>query len=268
MSRPRTRKHSTPPLSPRKRLKAKLRVLRTKLFGPSRRRHVRRFVNPELGRLGLFAKLHERNIRYVVLRWFHDLPDWPAGEDIDILIDNRDLNRIDDLFVHNHQSIPCDVYSSTAAKGADMKGLAYYPKNLADQLLDCRVMHQNYCYVPEPEHYFLSLAFHAVYHKAETSGLAWDDSTPIEYELDDDEHEYADVLRQAIPQSFHDVPMTMTGLHQFLAEKGWAPAVDTLRKYAIRRPALHDLVPPQQPNQDGELLLFVYRSWGLLSSLV
>lgn len=129
MSRPNPRKRATPKLSPRKRLSKQLRRLRTKIFGQSRRRHVRRFVDPALGRLGLFQKLHERNIRYVVLRWFNELPDWPAGEDVDILIDINDLNRIDDLFVRNDQSIPCDVYASSESKGADMKGLAYYPSN-------------------------------------------------------------------------------------------------------------------------------------------
>ncbi len=260
--------HSIPNLSARKRLSAKLRALRTKVLGPSRERHVRRFVNPALGRLGLFQKLHERQIRYVVLRWFHDLPDWPTGEDIDILIDIKDLDRVNDLFVFNDQSIPCDLYASSAAKGADMKGLAYFPTNLADQLLESRVMHNGYCYVPDPEKYFLSLAFHAVYHKAESSGLPWDETTASAETLADVDHNYASVLKPVIPARFGEVPMTLTGLHRFLASQGWAPAIDTLRKFAIFKPSLHQLTPPQVSNRDGELLLFVFRQSAVDNDIV
>ena len=252
-------KSSSPTVSPRKRIKAKLRQWQAQVFGPPRRRQVRRFANPALGRLGLFQELHQRDIRYVVLRWFQDLPDWPAGEDVDLLVDNNDLTRLDDLFVHNDQSIPFDVYSTSAAKGADMKGLAYYPTNLAEQLLDNRVMHEGYCYVPSPEHYFLSLAFHAVYHKAEESGLPWDEDQDVRAQSSRNDHHYADLLRVAKPQCFGDVSLTVTGLHQFLASRGWSPAIDTLRKYSIFRPKLNDLVPRQESNEDGELLLFVFR---------
>ena len=64
-----------------------------------------------------------------------------------------------------------DLYSVCGAPGADYQKLPYYPPYLAEQLLARSVMHRDLCAVPSPRDYFLSLAYHAVYHKGAASGL-------------------------------------------------------------------------------------------------
>ena len=44
-------------------------------------RRRKRFIRPELSVSEFFAKLNAREVRYVVLRWFEDLPNVEPGHD-------------------------------------------------------------------------------------------------------------------------------------------------------------------------------------------
>ncbi|MCC9656891.1 hypothetical protein LOC70_13850 [Rhodopirellula sp. JC737] len=228
---------------------------------PSKRRKgVRRFVDPSIGREGLFRTLNDRNVNYVVLRWFENVPEWPEGEDIDLLIDVDDLHLVDDLFVTNSREIPCDVYGTGPAKNACWKGLSYYPPYLAEQIVQSRTLYRDLCYIPDEDHYFLSLAYHALYHKGSASGLPWDDSdAATKSSKQQSDHDYADRLKAAAPAKFIDTPMTMKGLECLLTSQSWNPPVDTLRRYASLRPELAQFLPPPIENKDGELIVVLFR---------
>ena len=55
---------------------------------PEKRRSPRnrRYIRPGLSRLDLLREMERRAVRYVLLRWFEGLPDWPEGEDMDFLV--------------------------------------------------------------------------------------------------------------------------------------------------------------------------------------
>lgn len=243
-----------------------------KNFIPSLRENgVRRFADPKLGRAGLFRELNDREVRYVALRWFEDVPEWPSGEDIDLLIEADDFGKIDDLFVTNDRSIPCDLYGTRPIENACWKGLAYYPPHLADQIVSSRRLYRDICFIPDEEHYFLSLAFHAIYHKGDSSGLPWDEQNFDSQSIPPSssaEHAYEDILRSSIPSQWDPVPLNVKGLHEWMHQRGWAPPIDTLRKYATLRPELQDLLPPAIDNRDGDLMVFLFRESAVKHELV
>jgi hypothetical protein len=223
-------------------------------------RSVRRNVDPRLGVLGLFRRLDERGVRYVVLRWFEDLPSWPPGEDVDILVHDDDLDTIEDLFVTAPRRLPCDVYAVSAVPGADWNDLPYYAAPLGRRILEGRVLHRDVCYVPEPRTHFLSLAYHAVYHKGEASGLprcgGIDRVAP-------NGHDYRVVLeRLAATVGVQVDEWSLAGVHEMLQRHGWAPPADSLSKLSAHSPWLRTLLPDLLPGgepPDGELLAFVIR---------
>ena len=133
---------------------------------------VERYIDPAMGVERFFSVLNDRGVRYTVLRWFEDFPYLTQGNDVDLLVDDDDLPKIRDLFVTLPTGIHCDVYAVSALQGASYrKGVPLYPSHLARQILDTSVRYKDTYRVPDPKHYFLSLAYHAVYHWAEASGL-------------------------------------------------------------------------------------------------
>src|SRR5690554_6927097 len=68
------------------------------------------FVRRGFSRMEFFEILHQRKIEYVLLRWWHDLPEMPDGEDMDILIKDEHRDLINDLitFRDNGTGLKCD----------------------------------------------------------------------------------------------------------------------------------------------------------------
>lgn len=53
------------------------------------------YIRKGIGRMEFFEALNKRNVDYVLLRWWEDLPEIPEGEDLDILVrdEHRDLMK-------------------------------------------------------------------------------------------------------------------------------------------------------------------------------
>ena len=98
----------------------------------------------------------------------------PRGEDLDLLVDDDSLAAVRDVLESGPGIQAVDLYSVCGAPGADYRKLPYYPPYLAEQLLERSVPHRDVCSVPSPRDHFLSLAYHAVYHKGTASGLPLD----------------------------------------------------------------------------------------------
>src|SRR4051794_3859061 len=151
----------------------------------------RRWFSPVLGVGGLLHLLTEAEVRYVVLRWFDDLPNLPPGEDLDLLIDDADLPMVDRIFADRPGTEPCDVYTVTGLPRSDLHGMAYLPPDLAAATLRDAVVMPGGFRVPAPEHAFLTLAYHAAYHKGPGCGLPSDAGSPAGEAID---HDYASAL--------------------------------------------------------------------------
>ena len=192
----------------------------------------RRYLSPFVGFGDFFRNANDRNINYCILRWFENLPEIEWNEDVDMLVDDVDLEPILSMIERRPGIVPFDIYSKSGMPGSDFKGLPYYMFSLAEKTLRETTFYKNIYKVPTWENYFLLLAYHAVFHKGENSGL-----TSGKYELtakNGPDHDYLSHLKRILARTDLFVEdFTLEGLHAFLEEKGYAPPLDTQYKLSI-----------------------------------
>jgi hypothetical protein len=223
----------------------------------------RRYLKSNLSIENLFQILKTRNINYVILRWFENLPAIEKGEDLDIIIADEDLPKISDLFVYFPSNISFDLYTVSGNVGTEYKGMPYYPPNIAKKILETRDSLNNLYSIPNKKYHFLSLAYHAVYHKGKLSGLPSKNNTNS-FKSD---HDYLSILKQLAKKAgITQLDFTYEGIHTYLNSKGWTPEVDTLRKLSLGDKWMVSLLPQQSQDTslgDGELMVFVIRESAL-----
>jgi hypothetical protein len=198
-------------------------VVRMNHFGQVAARH---YLSPLASLAALPDILEERGIRYVVLRWFDALPDVEPGEDLDVLVADDDLEALRDVLDTRPGVVPIDVYSTTGRPGADFQAMAYYPPRLANGILERAVRLPSGYRAPSPEDHFLSLSYHALYHKGPGAGLPSVTTPPG----DDPEHDYLAILSRLAVEDGMAGALTMEGLDDHLATRGWRPPRDMLAK--------------------------------------
>jgi hypothetical protein len=192
---------------------------------------VQRYINPALDIEHFFSILNKRGVRYTILRWFEDMPRLKKGDDVDMLVHDDDLSKIKDLFVVLPTGISCDIYSVSALSGASYrKGVPLYPSHLAREILETSIMYKGIYRVPDTKHYFFSLAYHAVYHKAEMSGLPYAKGHPLA--LFPGQRSYMEKLLALGDASGIKVSPDLQSLHALLRECGWSPRIDVCRGLA------------------------------------
>jgi hypothetical protein len=206
------------------------------------------FIHPELTVLDFFYTLQQREVRYVVLRWWEDLPYVEPGHDIDILVADEHISRIEDLLTHWPIGQRCDVYSATGLPGFSYRPranlqdagdeLPVLPPHLAQQVLRLGYLHKGLIRVPTRHDHFFSLAYHAVYLKRSLQGS----------------HDYARVLTDlalSLGITLPD-PITLKALDDFLAAHGWRPPPFMLAQLSHGRtylPAPHQVARPEEPKK-------------------
>lgn len=223
------------------------------------------FVRIGISRMEFFSELNKRNTEYVLLRWWHDLPEIPEGEDMDILIKDEHRHLIKDLLTYtdNGTGLKCDFYTITGSNYGSHKGIPYFQSTLARDLLKTREIYRG-AYVPSPKLYFASLAYHAIFHKGANSGLKGFDIEPK-----DKEHDYSLVLKQQMQPLGLNLEMNVNAIYSWLVDNNYAPAEDTLAKLVEIKPELNFL----QKNlfsdiRGGELLVYVIREQLLQDNLL
>lgn len=219
---------------------------------------VRRYVPHQLGIQGLIQKLAANQIHYAALRWFENLPELPPGEDLDLLVADEHLSAIHTILDAGPGVEPCDVYSVTGLPGSDYRGLPYFPPQLAATLLSNAQIHRSQARVPSVDHHFLSLAYHAIYHKGRRSGLPsrkglwW---TPKKLE-----HDYCAVLHALATKLAIQPELTLEGLDEYLQAAGWRPPRDMLVRLAKKRRDLSSLLGSEnRADEDPGLAVFLIR---------
>lgn len=201
---------------------------------PSRR--ARRHLPAGLSLDAFFEVLNERGVRYAVLRWFEDLPEVEAGEDVDLLVADEDLALVHSLLAARppvRATQKLDVYSVGGLPGSDFAGVPYYAPRFATELLDTTVWHRGRYRVPDPAHHAASLAYHALYHKGWASGLA--DGVDLDRAPEPSDHDYAASLT-GLARWLGGVEPTLEALDLHLADRGLRPPLDTLERLAPRNP--------------------------------
>jgi hypothetical protein len=230
----------------------------------------RRCLKPELTIEQFFDSLNVNQIRYVVLRWFEQLPEILKGEDIDLLIHDGDLKKIKKYFsVNKHaNSIPFDLYSESGLPGSNYAGIPYFPPHLASSILKERVIWAERYYVPSSRHHFLSMAYHVVYHKGRSSGI------PLNRESDPGarkgKHNYLEVLKGLAKKNNINIKLNLLDLHQYLTDKKWRPSINMIKKLGPKRAKLVTAYLPfnREELTDGELMVFIVREWALKNGYI
>ncbi|WPP52907.1 hypothetical protein [Catalinimonas niigatensis] len=214
------------------------------------------YVKKGIDRMEFFDILNKRHIEYVLLRWWDNLPEIPAGEDMDILINDEHRDLIDDLLTYhdNGTGLKCDIYTVAGSRHGSHKSIPYFQSNLAQTLIKTRVLYRG-AYVPSPMPYFASLAYHAVFHKGYGSGLPGFDKT-----VTDAEHDYTTILTDQANSLGLEVKVNARGLYHWLKKQKYAPADDTLSKLVEIRPELSFLQKNLYSDaRGGELFVYIVR---------
>lgn len=223
-------------------------------------RKVRNYIKSDISIPSFFLELNKRDINYVILRWFEDLPNVTENEDLDILMNDDDIKKISDLVTGKPNSKKLDIYSITSLYSNN--GLPYYPARIAKEILCQRVLYKDNYYIPVQLHYFLSLVYHILYHKGEKSGLL---SKYIIEREGNPEHQYDKILEKMALDLNIDVEINLDSLHLFMISNNWNPPIDTLRKLSILTGSIwQKSILPKQNNDfetDGEVIVFIIREW-------
>lgn len=222
----------------------------------------RRYIPYRLGVKGFLEQLQARQQQHVVLRWFESLPAVAPGEDLDVLIDDAELTEVQRCLDSGPGLQPIDLYTQTGLPGTDFRSLPYYPPAIARKLLDEACDHRQLCRVPSPEHHFLSLAYHALYHKGRSSGLPT--NSAASYAGGRGDHDYAAILRCLGAQVGYHGSITLDSLDDYLAEKSWRPSHDMMARLARHNEWLRTrLARENQSDADNGLAVFLLRERGL-----
>jgi glycosyltransferase involved in cell wall biosynthesis len=237
---------------------------------PRRKKRPRLYLGEEFGAAAMFAAMKERGVRYLVLRWFDRLPEIEPGGDVDMVIEDDDLPGLLDILGGRVGTIPLDVYTIDGSAGHAWRGASYYPPPLARRMLADRSINERGVSVPSPEHRFLNLAFHAVYHKGARSGLPT--STPGIEPTARPKHDFVQVLGELGEEVGHRPGLTLEGVDEYLDRQGWRPPRDTLRKWNRVNPWIKArFFAGEEGNEPPGIVAFVLRSaaveYGLVEEL-
>lgn len=207
----------------------------------------RRFIDSTLGVSGFLRVMKEEGVNYVVLRWFDALPHVEPGEDIDILVADDDIEIMTSYMKSSGSKgdVPCDVYSVSGLPGSSSRKMPYYPVPIARQILDNAVWVNDIVRAPSPDHYFLSLCYHVVYHKGYSSGVPSEDVERDRKVTPCKDHDYVGTLERLGREStlsLGKLDITLEGLDRVLSDAGWKPAHDTLEKLSLKNQWVGDLL--------------------------
>lgn len=221
----------------------------------------RHFIPHKLGLKGLFSTFHDRNIGYVVLRWFEELPEREPNGDIDLLVADEDQQTVLEILESGPAIRPCDLYTPTSQTETSYQTVSYYPPEVARRMLKNARLHRGYCQVPSESDYFHSLAYHAVYHKGRKSNLPGAENYRTAKRSSRD---FKTLLPAMAAKLGIKVEIGLKSLHKYLQQRQWSPPVDWLARLAATAPHdrwLAELVAEQadHPSLDRGFTVFVIR---------
>jgi hypothetical protein len=241
----------------------RLRLIVWRVRRPQLHTGVRRFIPHRLGVPEFFRHLQQHDVQYTVLRWFESLPDVAPGEDIDLLVADRDLESVRALLDAGPGIQPVDLYSVTGLPGADFQRMPYYPPHVAEEMLTHTVMHHGLYRIPAQREHFLSLSYHALYHKGVSSGLPVEATKKPAVGFSD--HDYLAALRRLAAQAGFTTPITLHDLDSLLDSAGWRPPHDMLVRLSRRNRWVRSLLtkPESMSDSDDRLAVFLLREEAL-----
>lgn len=216
-------------------------------------------------------ELNTRDIPYLVLRWFDEVPLTAADEagcteDIDFLIDHTRLQEVAEITSRHPGEIKCDFYSPLGKRATGYKNMPYYPPIMANELLETRVLYNNAFYIPCPDLHFKSLAYHLTYHKALNSGIpSGVDSFPDPPSAKRPYRELLEQLGDSLDLPIAK-PYTLTALHNYLQKTSWAMPYDLMVRWPQEKQWMRHLASSEEKTFTAytdklpELIVFLVRA--------
>lgn len=187
-------------------------------------------LSTEIGIPRFFDHLKKESAQYVILRFFEKLPELHReGGDLDVLVADEDDHKVRAFLQAHPGKIGVDVW--TVSRSIH-NNITYYPPPLAREIIASAIEGPAGSLVPAPREYFLSFAYHAVYHKGYFAGVP--SSMPEAKVNPHPENDYAGTLSRMAKQFGIAVDITMEALDEYLHREGWRPKIDTLAKIAVR----------------------------------
>jgi hypothetical protein len=216
-----------------------------------RRAKKKRRAKVMVGRLDqFFAELNKRQLTYVVLRWFAEVPADPKAEkafqgDIDLLVESAQLEEFCRVVAAFPGRIKIDLYSNGIRLGTDCKRIAYFPPVLGSEILRERCLHDARFYRPAPRLYLYSLLYHCCYQKGLLCGLptGTDLANPESYPRDliGELQDAAEAADESLPS-----PLTLLAIHQWLGKRHWSMPFDLIPRWPARNHWHDELLQLQQ----------------------
>jgi len=188
-------------------------------------------LSKEVGVQGLINFLNEKNVNYVVPRFFESFPELhrDQGGDVDILVSDADAAKVRAFLRQNPGRIPVDLHTvSGPAPGSG--GMPYFPPRLALHMLDNHISGPINARVPNPADYLHSFLYHILFHKGLFSGVvseSFPDSSNTK-----PENNYGEFARNLADKVDIELELTLEALERVLADAGWVPKLDTLAAIA------------------------------------
>jgi hypothetical protein len=228
--------------------------------------------------LEFFKTLNNENLRYVVLRWFDDVPRTEAQEksmqhDVDLLVDSFQIERICRVAARFPGKIKFDFYSQTGRLGTAFKKYPYYPPVLAEEILENRELHDGLFFVPALDAHLKSLAFHLVYHKGIASGIPTGVDLATEPAPSRDYLRRIESLSEKLPNPLPR-PITLLSLHEFLKSANWSMPHDLMVRWPQQHEWMRWLIRHEEEivadaaKQFPQLTVFLLRSDSVEPALV
>lgn len=201
-----------------------------------------RFLPPDLSPEEFFRRLDERQVHYVVLRWFEELPKLARKHDLDLLASDETVAALRAELTMWPLGHPVDVYSVSGLPGTAYQlidadnparvSIPVLPPQVAGGVLERRIRFNDLCFVPCPSDHFCALAYHITYLKAVGLGLPVHHHCPEV--LSSASHDYPAHLMQLADRAGISIPAAISrdSLDDLLAELRWQPPVEQLRTIA------------------------------------
>ena len=215
------------------------------------------FLSPAVSPAVFYEQLRQRNIASVLL------PDFYGQADIELLIADDDLERIDDLVSKVPGGHSIKLYSATGGRREhrfnppDVRAqyaMALFPPHLADALVARAVLDDAGVSRLAPIDAFLACAYRAAYLQFECwsrIGEEWIASPDCEMRL-----------RRLATEAELDLkgPLTPQRLDLALNEHGWRPSLDLLERAAHWMSWIREVLPTRQEEEEPGVTLFFLRS--------
>lgn len=189
----------------------------------------RKYIPYTFTRIGFLEKIYKENVNSVVLRGFESLNRIESFvEDIDMLIDEKDIKTFDAILNDTIGVFPIDLYSDSGEVKTSFSGLPYYPQRLAKKILKTKEVYDFKFYVPNKKFYLLSYIYHIVFHKSLKSGF------PINHEIQNllnSKKNYQKITKDAFLKNDIKIEYsTLESLSIYLKNNDFFPEYDLILK--------------------------------------